>query len=457
MRARSSGDVRQKARYGPRALLRDAPEIFEIPTWPLGWILLGVAVLLAGKSLVTTGLGHLHLVIPVQGRVLASAGAIVILPHENEVIGTVLVRNGQEVRRGDVLLQVASTATAARIDRLQRERRDAWLDRMRLEAQLQGDPRALSPPADADPARVERARWLLASRMHAERAHVKRLAADVARERALRATIAANATLGEATLAQLERRIAVEEDLVRRKFHSEARLNRVRDEHAVEVRKQVNIAQRVAEADARIASATGMLSGAEGGFRTRTLAEHAAAAERFEAVTLALAQIRRGLQDLRAPTDGFVHGVAALADGDRVAAAQPLIRLFPADAEIEIEARLPSRDLPWIVEGQRVALRLAPPKGEGPVRVDGEITWIASDSVEDAQSGAMVPVRIRFARQSITNASLASVLAARAGTPISADIQLGLRSMIDLLAQTGLRQLTGGAVTAPLTQVGGAR
>lgn len=453
MRGRASGAKRPSARDWRRSFLRDAPEIFEIPPWPLGWILLGAVLLVAGKSLVTTGLEQLDLDIATHGRVLLPASTIVIAPRESGVIAAVRVREGQVVRRGDLLLQIASMTTAASIDRLQRERRAASMDLLRLDAQLKGDPRALSAPADTDPALVESARWLLATQMRAEQSYRRKLQGAIARDRAQRARLAAEITQCRALASQLNLRLGVEELLVERKFNSDARLSKVQSGLAVVDRKQTELARRLADTDARIVVAAGMLSGAKPKFRSRTLAERAATAERIESTGRDLAQAHRGLRALRAPTDGVVTGLAARAVGDAVTAAQPLMTIFPADAEIELETRLTSSSMRWIVEGQRIVLRLAPSKLENAVRFDGEITWIARDPVEDDRLGWAYPVRIRIARQSILNRSLASALAARAETSLATNIRLDARSMIDLLQQSLLHRRVDSAADVPLAQV----
>jgi len=339
MRERASRAPRRTVRFWPRALLREAPEIFEIPHWPLGWLLLGAFLLLAGKSLATAGLEQLDLVIPTQGRVLSPAGAAEILSLEDGVLMAVHVRDGQPVRRGDLLLQIASATVSASIDRLNRERSAASLDLLRIGAQLKGNPRAMSVPIDADPALVEQARWRLARGLM---------------------------------------------------------------QPAAEIRAGAN-------------------------------AERDAVARRLESAGQALALKNRERRDVRAPMDGMIQRVAALAVGVPIAARQPLMRILPADTEVEFEARLSSRDLRWIVEGQRIALRITPSRRDSPVDVEGEVTWVGREAVNHAQPEPIFPVRIRIARRSLADRDLAFALAVRAEKRITADIQLGAQSMIDLV------------------------
>lgn len=354
MRVRASRAACRMVRFWPRALLRGAPEIFEIRHWPLGWLLVGAVVLLAGKSLAIAGLEQIDLVIPTQGRVVSPAGAAEILSLEGGVLTAVHVREGQAVRRGDVLLQFASATVSAGIDRLNHEHSAASLDVLRIGAQLIGDPRALSVPVDADPALVEQARWRLAK----------------------------------------------------------------------------GLRQPTAE----------MRAGAN--------AERDAVARRLESAGQALALINRERRDVRAPMDGIVQGVAALTAGVPIAARQPLMRILPADAEVEFEARLSSRSVRWIVEGQRIAMRVSPSTRESPVDVEGEVTWVGREAVNDAHPEPIFPVRIRIARRSLADPDLAFTLAARAEKRITADIRLGAQSMIDLVVYGLLHQPMDGTAAS---------
>lgn len=394
MRAQASDEMRRTVRHWPRALFRDAPEIFEIPPWPLGWILLGAFVLVAGKSFVVAELGKLDLEIGIHGRILAPPSLAEIRSFESGVIGAVLVREGQAVRRGDALLEVASPATAARIDRLVRDRREASLDLLRLAAQLRDDPRALNAPPDADPELVERARWKLASELASEW-HARPVRVGAPKGKTVR-------------------------------IHAEG---------------------------AGIAAPSGTLIGAGTKFVSRTRVEHAKAAERIESIDRKLAQAYRTLRVLRAPVDGIVRGVEALADGNAIAAAQTLMTILPADADIEIETRLTTRDMRWIVAGQRIVLQILPANSGYKMQVDGEITWVARDPVADARLGWVHPVRIRIARQSLSDPNIAP----RMETPINGDIRLGPLSMIDWLMRSLSRERLVGAANTPLAQVRGTR
>jgi multidrug resistance efflux pump len=449
MRGRAWGAVvPRRARYRPRGTLRDASEVLEIPRWPLGWILIGAVVLLAGKSLVTVELGRFDFAIPIQARVLVPAGLVVIEAPERGLVAAVRIRDGLEVRKGDSLLQIASPATAEAIARVRRERREATLDLLRLEAQLMGDPRALSAPADADPALVERARGLLASRWHAQQIFVQSLRRDLERELAQRKKIVAVIGQAATLVARFDRRLAVEQALVERSFVSDARLDRVRGERALELDRKTELVRRLAETDLRIAATARKLKGASQEFRAQALAERAAAAERFRATSHALARTNRELRVLRAPADGVISSAVALAEGDAVAASQPLMKILPAESAVEIEARLPSHHLRWIMEGQRVALRFAPATREGPVQLDAEVAWISRDPVDDAQLGSVHPARFRIAARSYATRELAFALAARSDTSLATDIQLDVRSVIDLVVPAFMRRVVRGEAPA---------
>lgn len=124
-----------------------------------------------------------------------------------------------------------------------------------------------------------------------------------------------------------------------------------------------------------------------------------------------------------------------------MAGAQALLRIVPAVAEFEIEARVPSRTLRWMVEGQRVRLRLAPFEAGDLSSVDGKVAWIAGEAIRDARLGSVHLVRVRIAKQSLSDPARVSALAARTETRLSVEIQLDARSVLDWLTQILLRRI----------------
>jgi hemolysin D len=90
-----------------------------------------------------------------NGQLIPAGKVKVIQPLEIGVVKRIAVTEGDYVRRGDVLVELDPTTTAADVDRIARDLMQARLDAARLTAQLADDESAFVAPADADPALVD--------------------------------------------------------------------------------------------------------------------------------------------------------------------------------------------------------------------------------------------------------------------------------------------------------------
>src|SRR5688500_17353905 len=94
--------------------------------------------------------GHLDMVAVAQGKIIPSGYSKVIQPLENGVIAAIHVRDGQRVKRGDVLIDLNTTANGADQARVINEHNAAKIAALRLRALIAGE-NTFAPPDDANP------------------------------------------------------------------------------------------------------------------------------------------------------------------------------------------------------------------------------------------------------------------------------------------------------------------
>ena len=128
-------------------------------------------------------LAHIDIVVSAQGRVIPSGRSKVIQPLESGVVNEILVRDGQKVRAGAVLLTLDQTTSNADRQRLQHELWETETDVARLEALLRGSVRLVH--ADDIPREiVESQQAILSSRLSEQRSRMASAEAEVARRQA---------------------------------------------------------------------------------------------------------------------------------------------------------------------------------------------------------------------------------------------------------------------------------
>ena len=150
------------------AFLPAALEIVETPPSPLGRAIGGVIVFFFCAAIVWASLSVIDIIATAPGKIIPSGNTKTIQPLEIGIVRAILVKDGQTVKAGDVLIELDSTMSDADRTRGKGDLAAAQTDVARLRALLSdaADPLvAFNPPADADPALVATQRQLLTNEL----------------------------------------------------------------------------------------------------------------------------------------------------------------------------------------------------------------------------------------------------------------------------------------------------
>jgi HlyD family type I secretion membrane fusion protein len=126
-----------------------------------------------------------------------------------------------------------------------------------------------------------------------------------------------------------------------------------------------------------------------------------------------------------------VHELALLTVGAVVQAAQPLKKVVPADAVLEVEAKVVNRDIGFVVPGQEVQVKLDAFTFTRYGALPGRVAAISSDVVADETLGPVYRVRVALDRQAMEVDGRMVPLAP--GMTATVDIRTGKRRLIDYL------------------------
>src|SRR5437667_9642089 len=136
-------DERRRAK-DELAFLPAALEIMETPPSPLGR---GIAVTIAGVfclALAWACVGRIDIVASAPGRIIPSGRTKVVQPFETGVVRAIHVRDGQNVKAGDVLIELDPTINDADSEHSQSDLIAAQLEVARLRAALTTGPEPLA-------------------------------------------------------------------------------------------------------------------------------------------------------------------------------------------------------------------------------------------------------------------------------------------------------------------------
>lgn len=141
------------------------------------------------------------------------------------------------------------------------------------------------------------------------------------------------------------------------------------------------------------------------------------------------AQTREALLSLTAPVAGTVQQLAVHTLGGVVTTAQLLMEIVPDDG-LEVEARLQNRDIGFVEVGQSAAVKVEAFPYTRYGYLNGTITEVSNDAVQDKKLGPTFPVRIRLEEKSRIRVDNRWITLTP-GMAVTADISTGKRSVLE--------------------------
>lgn len=448
------------ARHTDHDFLPAALEIMEAPPSPgLRWLMLSLCALFV-VAIGWAFIGRMDVVAVATGKTVAAGNAKVIQPIEIGAVRAIHVRDGQYVRAGDLLLELDPTLASAeeaqstqslRTARLVQARNDALLDH------LSGRAGRFAAPAGtpADVARTE------ATFVRSAIAEYEAQAASLREQRAEKVALLSGAQAQIAKLREampfIEQQMSARNDLSERGYFSKLKLLEYQQARAEHIRDiDVQMAQ-AAGARAAIGTIDADVRRLRETFGKGAATDLATANDKAGQATeeLRKSERRRSYQELRSPVDGVVQQVAVSTIGGVVQPAQPLMVIVPCArragracaSAIEVEAQVLNRDIGFVHQRQRAAVKLEAFNFTDWGVIDGDVETLSRDSMDpgrdaggarggDGKAGAASPfyaARIRLACLPGDKRRTPLCDRVQPGMSVQVEIKTGSRRIIDYL------------------------
>lgn len=389
----------------------------------------------------------LAMFVPIGGAVIGtgmvgSEGRVKQIAHPvGGTVSQINVKNGQHVRKGDILLKLddrVSGADAAlsslSVDQLSAQQ-------ARLEAELRGLPAVAFPPALASRT-DDAARAIMAEekRVFALRRSER---AALSNQLQARGVQSQQQIIGyEAQISSLRRQaqlVASEQRNMRtlydRKLVTLARFNQGE-------RQLTEITGSIASLHAQIAQARAQ--GSEVGAQSVQMVETrlADAASQLSAVNAQLNQQRaRSVAAvdtyermiIRASQDGIVDKLVPATIGGVIRPAETLMVIVPDGDKFVVDGAITPADIDQVRIGQLARVRLSALSAASTPELTGKVIYIGVDPVIDEKSGQrFVPVRVALETGSLKHALARAI---KPGLPAELFIETGSRSMLSYLTK----------------------
>jgi hemolysin D len=431
-----------------RAFLPAHLELAETPAHPLPLWTMRVVVLLAALIVAVALLGRLDIVVAAPGKLIPKEQVKMIQPALTGVVRRILVRDGQRVAAGELLMELDTTQAAADADKARLARVDAALTAERSRALLLAQSQAKAPVlGQVDGASIlqsEEAQRFAESfygeyedRLSSAQAELRKREAELATTRQRLAKLAATAPLARRQADDFQALAA--DGYVAKTEYLDKEQTALSQEHELAAQRS-----HIREVMAGLAQQQAEIAAIKSQFRRQQM-------DLLDRATQQLAQsrndetkadTRQKLLKLTAPVAGTVQQLRIHTLGGVATAASPVMEIVPDDT-LEIEAGIENKDIGFVKVGQPVIVKVEAFPYTRYGYLSGTVQTVSNNAVHDRRRGLTFPVRVRLAanRMRIND----TWINLTAGMAVTAEIKTGQRTVahyfLDPILQTGQESL----------------
>lgn len=367
-----------------------------------------------------------------DGRVVPSKRVQVAQNLEGGIVSEILVKAGDHVEPGDLLIRLDATQFGADYDQ---RRTDFLAGRARL-ARLAAEARFEAPAFAADllPEVVEVERSIHGARAAELTSTLAMLDAQTRQRReALNEARAALDNAGRRRALAAEE-LGVLEPLVARGLAP--RLDRIRAQQRLAEAEGAIEGGRlaVARAEAAIDEVEQQRKTAQERFRTRAIEELATAKldhdRMVDQLPALVDKVRR--TEVRSPVKGIINRVLVTTEGGVATPGQPLAEIVPVEDALLIEAEVKPADIAFLHPGQMARVKLTAYDYSVYGMLDATVETIGADAISKEDGSSSYAVRVRTTDGTLT-APDGRPLDILPGMVAQVDILTGRRTVLDYL------------------------
>lgn len=331
-----------------------------------------------------------------DGEIISSSRPQIIQNLEGGILSELMVKEGDEVLRGDVLARLHGTQFQSSVDDLQDQITALEIRRLRLEAELEG-----ASVVEVPPSLAQRSPQLVAS----EQALLAARQSDYFKRR----------QGADRVLEQAVSELKLMEDLLEKKVVALIEVTRARKAHAD--------AQKLFD---EIVTQTELVRAEE---YSETLKELATLQQNLKA---SLDQLNRTV--LTSPMHGVVNKLSVTTIGGVVRPGEEIMQIIPVDEELYVEAKVRPQDIANIRPGQEATIKLTAYDYTIYGTLKGRVDVISADTFKDERRPEAEPhykVTLRVDMSSLTDRQVAMEI--RPGMQAQAELHTGEKTVLQYL------------------------
>ena len=372
-----------------------------------------------------------------QGTLVVDSNSKKVQHPTGGVVAELNVRDGDQVKLGDIVLKLDDTQTRANLAIVSKGLDELGARRAREEAELEGDEQVAFPAElmrrkdDPEVARLVGGEAKLFETRRKTREGLKaqlgeRVLQSEEEIRGLTAQVASK----EKQVEWIQQELEGVRDLWSKKLVQFNRVTSLEREQARLEGERGQLIAAIAQAKGKISETKIQILQIDQDMRTevgKDLAEiRAKTAELIEKRVAAEDQLKR--IDVRAPQNGMVHQLDVHTIGGVVSAGQQIMLIVPAADKLIVEAKVQPQDIDQVRVGQAAVMRFSNFNTRTTPEINGEVTVVSADVTQDQRTGiSYYTVRIAVSPSELARLGEHKLVP---GMPVEVFIQTTVRTVV---------------------------
>jgi len=416
-------------------------EIEDEPLNPLGraifWIIV-ITILFSGGWMY---FGKVDVVVTARGKVIPVGEIKILQPLTTGVVSSILVKEGDLVEKGQVLMEIDPSTTEPELDSKQKDAKQLELELLRLDAVL--NRKTFQPQSagyDAELVAVQQRLYVstmtrLQKQIQAKEEELLQVNEQLAGAEAACQRIRNLAALAEDKLVSLE----PVRDIISQEQYRQAESDyKSASGNLVEAEHKSKESSATAK---RIRSEITVIEESE---RDKILTE---LSDKRSKLNYLLGDIEKttyinAKQQLLAPVGGFINKLLIHTVGGVVSPAEKLIALVPVESPLLISTLVQNKDIGFIAQDMESSIKVDTFNFQKYGTVAGRVSHVAKDSIEDKELGLAYEVYVEPLKTSLMVEGVSTPITT--GMSVTAEIKVGKRRIIEFFIYPLIKYLDEG-------------
>ncbi|MCR8685650.1 HlyD family type I secretion periplasmic adaptor subunit [Campylobacter ureolyticus] len=413
-------------------------EIEDTPQNPLGRTILYIVLSLIIFTFLWLFLAKIDIVVSSQGKVIPNGEIKILKPLESGVVSKILVKEGDKVLKGDTLMSIDPSVTTVNLQTKENELNNLNMSIIRLralgnESDLTNEELNLLSNSELNLFLNQKNSYDNSINQYKFSIEELNFNIESSKDEIIRLNNLLNKNQNR--LNRLEK----VKDIISLKEYDELQ------KEVYDLTSKLNIAKNNKTAAINKLNATKeelevFKQNSKGKFLDELIAKQKEANLIKAEINAYLFQSKQQL--IKSPVDGYVGKLLVNTESGVVNSGEALITIIPANEPLIIKATTLNKDIGFLKEGQKVAIKIDTFNFQKYGKLDGELIHIANDAIEDEKLGIVYEIKVKPLKTTLNiDGEIKNI---EPGMSVIAEVKVGKRRVIELFIYPIIKYLDEG-------------